>query len=115
MENDIKKVGIYRIYCKANGKSYYGQTNDYDRRMIEHRKLLRHHSKKKHHCTHLQRAWNLYSEDQFEFSLLEECSVELLNEREQWYFERGLDVPNWKMQKDPDWWTDYLRELDNED
>ena len=33
----------------------------------------------------------------------------------QWYFERGLDVPNWKMQKDPDWWTDYLRELDNED
>jgi len=33
----------------------------------------------------------------------------------QWYFERGLDVPNWKMQKDPDWWTDYLKELDNED
>ena len=33
----------------------------------------------------------------------------------QWYFERGLDVPKWKMQKDPDWWTDYLRELDNED
>ena len=32
----------------------------------------------------------------------------------QWYFERGLDVPNWKMQKDPQWWTDYLRELDNE-
>ena len=32
----------------------------------------------------------------------------------QWYFERGLDVPNWKMQKDPQWWSDYLRELDNE-
>ena len=32
----------------------------------------------------------------------------------QWYFERGLDVPNWKMQKDPQWWTDYLKELDNE-
>jgi hypothetical protein len=34
-----------------------------------------------------------------------------------WYFERGLDVPQWKMQKDPQWWIDYLRELngDNED
>jgi hypothetical protein len=33
----------------------------------------------------------------------------------QWYFDRGLEVPNWKMQKDPQWWTDYLKELDNED
>ena len=32
----------------------------------------------------------------------------------QWYFERGLDVPKWKMQKDPDWWTDYLREIRDE-
>lgn len=87
MENDIKKVGIYRIYCKANGKSYYGQTNDYDRRIIEHRKRLRHKSKKNHHCIHLQNAWNLYGEDQFEFSLIEECNEELLTEREQWYFD----------------------------
>jgi len=87
VENDIKKVGIYRIYCKANGKSYYGQTNDYDRRIIEHRKRLRHKSKKNHHCIHLQNAWNLYGEDQFEFSLIEECNEELLTEREQWYFD----------------------------
>ena len=30
----------------------------------------------------------------------------------QWYFERGLEVPNWKMQQDPQWWTDYLKDLD---
>jgi hypothetical protein len=30
----------------------------------------------------------------------------------EWYSERGLEVPNWKMQKDPDWWVDYLRSLD---
>ena len=29
-----------------------------------------------------------------------------------WYFERGLEVPNWKMQKDPQWWIDYLESLD---
>jgi hypothetical protein len=31
-----------------------------------------------------------------------------------WYFEHGKEVPNWKMQKDPQWWIDYLEELDNE-
>ena len=32
----------------------------------------------------------------------------------EWYFERGLEVPKWKMQKDPQWWTDYLASLDDE-
>ncbi len=31
-----------------------------------------------------------------------------------WYFEQGKEVPNWKMQKDPQWWIDYLRELDEQ-
>ena len=29
----------------------------------------------------------------------------------EWYSEHGLEVPNWKMQKDPQWWIDYLNEL----
>ena len=29
----------------------------------------------------------------------------------EYYSERGKDVPNWKRQKDPQWWTNYLREL----
>ena len=32
-----------------------------------------------------------------------------------WYFENGKEVPNWKMQKDPQWWIDYLAELDETD
>lgn len=32
----------------------------------------------------------------------------------EWYFERGLEVPNWKQQKDPQWWIDYLKDLDIE-
>ena len=32
-----------------------------------------------------------------------------------WYFERGKEVPNWKMQKDPQWWIDYLAELDEQE
>lgn len=32
----------------------------------------------------------------------------------EWYFERGMEVPKWKMEKDPQWWIDYLKELDEE-
>ena len=32
-----------------------------------------------------------------------------------WYFEHGKEVPNWKYEKDPQWWTDYLAELDKQD
>lgn len=87
MSNKKKLIGIYRIFCKTNGKSYYGQTNDFERRMIEHRKHLRHHSRSKHCCVHLQNAWNLYGEDQFEFLFIEECPEDQLTIREQWYFD----------------------------
>lgn len=29
----------------------------------------------------------------------------------EWYFEMGLEVPDWKTQEDPQWWIDYLNEL----
>jgi len=28
-----------------------------------------------------------------------------------YYFEKGIEVPNWKREKDPQWWIDYLKEL----
>ena len=30
----------------------------------------------------------------------------------EYYSERGLEVPRWRMQRDPQWWIDYLNELD---
>ena len=30
---------------------------------------------------------------------------------DEYYSELGLPVPNWKRQKDPQWWTDYLKSL----
>jgi len=34
---------------------------------------------------------------------------EAINE---YYSLQGIPVPNWKTQKDPQWWIDYLKELD---
>lgn len=28
-----------------------------------------------------------------------------------WYFDNGIPEPNWKVQKDPQWWIDYLKSL----
>ena len=30
---------------------------------------------------------------------------------EKYYSERGLPIPEWKLKKDPQWWIDYLKEL----
>jgi len=30
---------------------------------------------------------------------------------EEYYSEKGLEVPKWRMNKDPQWWVDYLQEL----
>lgn len=78
--------GIYQIYCNVNDKVYIGQTNNLQRRFAEHKKRL--NSKKmKHHCIHLKRAWELYGAEAFEFKVLEECSLEELNKREQYYLD----------------------------
>jgi len=30
-----------------------------------------------------------------------------------YYFEKGMEVPQWRGNKDPQWWTDYLNELNS--
>jgi len=32
----------------------------------------------------------------------------------EWYSNQGQEVPQWRMQKDPQWWIDYLNELKGE-
>jgi len=29
----------------------------------------------------------------------------------EWYTERGIEVPEWRRTKDPQWWIDCLKEL----
>ena len=32
----------------------------------------------------------------------------------EWYSNKGLEVPDWKTQEDPQWWIDYLKELETD-
>jgi group I intron endonuclease len=59
---------IYRIRNVVNQKFYVGSTTGIRERFRTHRKRLRNN---RHHCQHLQAAWNKYGEDCFKFEVLE--------------------------------------------
>ena len=91
-----KKRGIYGIRNKINNKTYIGKTQvSFGDRWDSHKVKLR---KNYHDNAHLQRAWNKYGEENFEFFIIEECSeqdsLETYNKLEKkhikYYKEQGL-------------------------
>ena len=74
--------GIYKIQNKINKKVYIGQSVDIEKRWTVHKRLL---NKNKHHNNHLQNAWNKYTEKNFIFTIVEKCSIDSLNSREQYW------------------------------
>ena len=72
-------IGIYKIENKVNGKIYVGQSIDINARWKNHITLL---NKGNHHNDYLQKSWNKYGENNFEFSIIEECDLSDLNCRE---------------------------------
>ena len=59
---------IYAITHTASGKRYVGSSVDPHYRWIKHRCEL---NGNKHHCRHLQNAWNKYGACAFTFSIIE--------------------------------------------
>ena len=78
-----KRIGIYGIKNTVNSKIYIGKTGmNFGDRWDSHKSLLRND---KHDNRHLQNAWNKYGEDSFEFIIVEECSVEDLDDKEKYW------------------------------
>lgn len=68
-------AGIYAITHRESGRVYVGCSVDLSRRRRNHISALR----RGNHCnTKLQRAWNKYGEQAFEFSTLIVCGAESL-------------------------------------
>jgi len=75
-------MGIYQILNTINENKYIGQSKDVEKRWKSHLRDLR---KKRHGNTHLSNAFKLYGEEFFEFSVLEECEENRLDEREEFW------------------------------
>lgn len=69
-------IGIYKITKKENGKSYIGQSNDIERRFSEHKTKT---------DIPIEIAIKKYGIDAFNFEIVEECSLEQLDERERYW------------------------------
>ncbi len=63
-------TGIYKIINVINGKVYVGSAIDIDRRLSEHGRALR---SGQHHNDHLQKAYNKYGLEHFEFVPFFKC------------------------------------------
>jgi group I intron endonuclease len=66
----MSQAYIYEIKNSVNGNCYIGSTNNAKRRWMYHRTNLRGN---KHHSFILQKAWNKYGENNFEFKVLLIC------------------------------------------
>jgi len=88
-------IGIYAIINNINGNCYIGSSNQIEKRIITHRHLLKHN---KHYNDILQRAWNKYSKDKLQFTVIMKCHRSELLALEQLFFE--IFKPEYNIAKD---------------
>jgi len=79
-----KIIGIYKITNIINNKVYIGQSKDIDTRLRGHKSTLKANT---HFNIHLQRAYNKYGINSFTYDIQEECSEDVINNRESYWIE----------------------------
>lgn len=111
--------GVYMILCLANNKRYYGQSKNVSSRLSQHKSKLRRNI---HEIPELQRDFNLYGEENFEFSCLYISRDADLNQRVAMeteligrFFASGLvyntlDKSNYKKENNPFWGHTHSKE-----
>ena len=77
-----KIIGIYALLNEETGKYYIGKSVDIDGRIREHMGALRNGI---HHSIKLQRSHDVHGFKVFKPLVLEECTTDLLDEKERYY------------------------------
>lgn len=82
--------GIYKITNLKNGKVYIGQSQNIYFRRKQHFTALRAH---RHENTQMQKDWNTDSRG-FRWDVVEFCSLDKLNEREEFWINYYNSIDN---------------------
>ena len=73
---------VYKTTNLINNKIYIGRSKNIKDRWKQHKKELRNNK----HCNkNIQKDWNKYEQDNFEFNIIVECEEDKLNELERKY------------------------------
>ena len=83
-----KMTGLYKITNRLNNKTYIGKTTQLDFIWNKHKDLNETKNLK------IEKEMALYGIDKFEFSVLEECREEELDEKEKYYMQMYDSVEN---------------------
>jgi group I intron endonuclease len=78
------KSGVYVIVCELACRVYVGSSRHVPYRLTRHKQLL---GADKHGNKKMQAVYNKYGKESFTFEFIEQCIVEKLIEREQWYID----------------------------
>ena len=78
----INEPALYEIKNKINDKRYIGQSIKVRSRLLHHINLL---NKNEHPNKHLQNSWNHHGAECFTFKVLEYCTIEDLDKKEDYY------------------------------
>lgn len=81
-------IGIYKITNKINGKIYIGQSNDIQRRFLEHQ-----NAGEKSRIP-LDLAIKKYGKNNFSYEIIEECNINELNDKETYWIKQFNTVKN---------------------
>lgn len=77
--------GIYKIENIINGNCYVGQSSQIEKRWVFHRWILNHVIMPPKANRHLFSSWKKYGSENFTFTIIEQCDISILKEREQYW------------------------------
>lgn len=76
--------GIYKFENLINGKKYIGQSRYIEQRYKDHINRAKNNGKHREYNSQLHKAIRKYGIENFTFSIIEECSIDKLNEKEKY-------------------------------
>ncbi|MDP3987222.1 MAG: NUMOD3 domain-containing DNA-binding protein [Nanoarchaeota archaeon] len=86
--------GIYKILNMKDGKVYVGKSKNIEMRWNQHKSKLKKGLNRPNN--HLQSSWNKYGEENFQFEIIEECKMEELKEKEEFWINK---LESWSKNK----------------